>query len=314
MSITNYTPLDRGYTTDPNGRKVDEDISSVWKEDDWFGWGSYSGADIKVVVHLPRDWTAEETMLNERAQLEKELQELTGPATFTNNNPKQRTIDAEPSQVYSQDYVYKTDKAHSALVYRIAEIDEEIRKRRSIPSSKVLGELQTISYSIFREKTPVRTLGSVYPRGFVRGPRTIAGSMVFTVFHKHVLSDILALNLKFYNTGTSDHDKYLYTSNLPDQLPPLDISLVFANEYGSVSHMGIWGVEFVQEGVTFSIEDIFTENVVQYVARDLDPMRVVDKREVDGHGIREEWSTTASQLNRDKNFEEDVNIRRNQFI
>jgi hypothetical protein len=40
--------------TNPNGRKIDEDISSVWKEDDWFGWGSYSGADIADVKILSK--------------------------------------------------------------------------------------------------------------------------------------------------------------------------------------------------------------------------------------------------------------------
>ena len=48
-----------------------------------------------------------------------------------------------------------------------------------------LGELQTISYSIHRENSPVRTLGHVNPRGFVKGSRTIAGSLIFTVFNEY---------------------------------------------------------------------------------------------------------------------------------
>jgi len=48
-----------------------------------------------------------------------------------------------------------------------------------------LAELQTISYSMHRENSPVRTLGHVNPRGFVKGSRTIAGSMIFTVFNEY---------------------------------------------------------------------------------------------------------------------------------
>ena len=48
-----------------------------------------------------------------------------------------------------------------------------------------LGELQTISYSIHRENSPVRTLGHVNARGFVKGSRTIAGSLIFTVFNEY---------------------------------------------------------------------------------------------------------------------------------
>jgi hypothetical protein len=46
-----------------------------------------------------------------------------------------------------------------------------------------LAELQTISYSMHRENSPIRTLGHVNPRGFIKGARTIAGSMIFTVFN-----------------------------------------------------------------------------------------------------------------------------------
>jgi hypothetical protein len=46
-----------------------------------------------------------------------------------------------------------------------------------------LAELQTISYSMHRENSPIRTLGHVNPRGFVKGSRTIAGSMIFTQFN-----------------------------------------------------------------------------------------------------------------------------------
>jgi hypothetical protein len=102
--------------------------------------------------------------------------------------------------------------------------------------------------------------------------------MIFTVFHEHVLYE-------FLEAHASDFDASTYTSALIDQLPPVDILLSFANEYGQVSRMTIRGVEFGAEGQTMSIEDIMTENVVNYVARDVDPMRAVSKRKLDEHSI-----------------------------
>ena len=57
----------------------------------------------------------------------------------------------------------------------------------TMPSGEVLpmGDVQTLSYSIHRENTPVRFLGHAGPVGFVKGSRTIAGSIIFTVFNEY---------------------------------------------------------------------------------------------------------------------------------
>lgn len=139
--------------------------------------------------------------------------------------------------------------------------------------TKTLAELQTLSISTFRDKNPVRTLGRSNVKGYVRGSRTIAGSMIFTVFDRNVLFSLLD-----YDPSDFDADNKFRAAIL-DQLPPLDITIQFANEYGSLSRMTIYGVEFVSEGQTMSIEDLLLENVVQWVARDIDPMTpVVDER------------------------------------
>lgn len=267
-------------------------------------YGSFSGADIKVVVHFPIDSKAKALLEQNKSQYEANLQKV---------NSQLNGI-AEGTLIAAQPGIDRLQSEREGILSELQLIEDELDSLSKIPTSRVLGEIQTISWSIFREKSPVRSLGSVYPRAFTRGPRSISGSMIFTVFHEHALHEILSLNMKFYNTGTSDHDKYTYTTNLVDQLPPLDISLVFANEYGAISHMGIWGVEFFQEGGTFSIEDIFSENVIQYVARDLDPMTAIDKRLIDGQGVKEEWASTGSSLLREKQYNTNHLVRRNQFI
>jgi hypothetical protein len=52
-----------------------------------------------------------------------------------------------------------------------------------------------------------------------------------------------------------------------DQIPPFDVTLAAANEYGSMSVMRIFGVEIMNEGCGVSIDDIVTEQQHTYVAR-----------------------------------------------
>ena len=135
---------------------------------------------------------------------------------------------------------------------------------------KTLGDIQTITYSTHREKFPVRTLGRAATKGYTRGPRTIGGTVIFTVFDKEVLSHFLTQN---YQLDVGDKGSYGAWANvLIDQIPPFDITINFVNEYGSISKMVLFGVELINEGQTMSIDDLITENVVNFVARHIEPM------------------------------------------
>ena len=128
-----------------------------------------------------------------------------------------------------------------------------------------VGELQTISYSIHRENAPIRTIGHVNPKGFIKGGRTIAGSLIFTVFNEYVFyrisqyKDLLARKNGFF-------------APLADMLPPFDIVISFYNEYGQASKMKIFGITIVDEGQTLSIDDLITEQTYTYMARGIQPM------------------------------------------
>ncbi len=135
----------------------------------------------------------------------------------------------------------------------------------------ILGNLQTITYSIFREKVPIRVLGRSYSKGYTAGSITVAGSMVFTVFDQNPLADLITqIN---HIKDASDR----FTSPIAAQLPPLDVILIFHNEYGHSSIIRLYGVEFTQEGQVHSINDLYTENIMEYVAKDIDPMTSFDK-------------------------------------
>lgn len=133
-----------------------------------------------------------------------------------------------------------------------------------------LAELQTISYSIHRENSPVRTLGHTNVRGFVKGSRTIAGSLIFTVFNEYA----------FYRI--KEFKKTLAESNyapLADMLPPFDVVLTFFNEYGLAAKMKIYGITIVDEGQTMSVDDLITEQTYTYMARGIQPLIHLDPAE-----------------------------------
>lgn len=130
----------------------------------------------------------------------------------------------------------------------------------------VLGNVETFSHSIHREKGPVRVLGRSHAKGYTAGGRTIAGSIVFIVFDRAPLWDVI----KEINYVRNPTDRT--TSPLPDQLPPLDLILMFHNEYGHTSLVRLYGVEFIDEGQVYSINDLYSECTMSYVARDMDQM------------------------------------------
>jgi len=182
----------------------------------------------------------------------------------------------------------------------------------------VLASLQTISIQSHREKFAVRALGHSYVKGYTRGPRTIGGSMIFTTFDEHSLSALIRglANSKTYG----EMDPNLATL-LPDQLPPIDLTIVFANEYGSVSSMRMLGVEFVNDGMTMSIEDLLTETVANFVCRDADILtkhgnmllsRIQGQGLTDGYAIEDLNGTQLFFNNaRYDNYVEKLGIRHN---
>ena len=190
---------------------------------------------------------------------------------------------------------------------------------KAVFGTKSIGTLQGISYSVTREKVPIYTMGSADPRGFSRGKRGIAGSLVFIQFDNEPLLEAMS-NLKFLSdiddlrpqyavagsTGLtnpssptqavagpgsanaagvgaanqeSDLGTTVFTDQAPatpwyaDQIPPFDIVLAAANEYGAIASMQILGVELLNSGYGVSIDDIVCEHSYTYVATGILPWR-----------------------------------------
>jgi hypothetical protein len=87
--------------------------------------------------------------------------------------------------------------------------------------------------------------------------------MVWATMDQYVLAEALRY------TYTGDWDP---STTLVDQIPPFNIIITFNNEYGDVSTMGIYGIRFVNEGATMSVDDILMEQTNTYIATDIDMM------------------------------------------
>jgi hypothetical protein len=164
-----------------------------------------------------------------------------------------------------------------------------------------IGELSGITWSVTREKAPVYTMGSPNPRSFSRGKRGIAGSLIFTVFDRPALYNMLdhhagSESIRYWTrshnilpgaVGDAGMDKkhrgivpiesqdVSVRSGVPyyaDQIPPFNVTITFLNEYGQAAVRSIYGLEVLNEGSGASMDDIVIEETMTFVARDLGPM------------------------------------------
>ena len=136
----------------------------------------------------------------------------------------------------------------------------------SVRLSKRLAELTTITVSVHRVKSPVPACGYINTKGWARGRRTIAGTMVFTKFLQDVLAEFLTSAA--FTSDLSKDSQYVKV----DQLPPFNLTFLFSNEYGHQSYQRLIGVEFVTSGDVYSIQDMLSEQTVSYVCADFTPL------------------------------------------
>jgi hypothetical protein len=155
-------------------------------------------------------------------------------------------------------------------------------------NGQTIGTLAGITWSISREKAAVYTLGSANPRSFSRGKRGVAGTLVFQVFDRDVLWQLIqndADSVVYKRTSEWNSNVYAQPTQArnawweqsidvvpgkpfySDEVPPFDITITYANEYGQMASKEILGVEILNEGSGVSIDDILTEQTMTFVAR-----------------------------------------------
>lgn len=194
---------------------------------------------------------------------------------------------------------------------------------RVVIDGESVGSLQAISYAVQREKAPIYVMGRVDPLSFSRGKRGIAGTIVTLMLDQHMMMSSPFVGMKFIadrdesfatilgvgglnnaapsssGSGLDDlgqldptfsfqagdlADSYEQASAwYVDQIPPFDVVIVAANEYGKAATMRIYGIEILNEGSGFSVDDMVIENQMTYVCRTLLPWQKLGEWDSDGN-------------------------------
>lgn len=149
--------------------------------------------------------------------------------------------------------------------------------------SAVLGSVQTFSYSIYRKLSPILNIGNINAKDYVGGPRTIAGSIVFTVFNQHWGTELIDRFSKAEGYKAS-------RKVLMDEVAPIDFTISMANEYGVAARLALYSVRLFSEGQVMSINDIYTENTYQYVALNMDYLVNIEM------GDEIDWDATQTSI------------------
>ncbi len=173
---------------------------------------------------------------------------------------------------------------------------------RVIVEGTAIGSIQALSYAVQREKAPIYVMGRVDPLSFSRGKRGIAGTMITLMLDHHILNSapfndlqFLADNDEIYANADNIQDAAalrdleevigpvsfddrdisenftVMTAWYVDQVPPIDIVIIGANEYGNAATMRIYGAEILNEGSGYSVDDMVIESQMTYVCRAILP-------------------------------------------
>lgn len=176
-----------------------------------------------------------------------------------------------PASSVAQSFTSNTATYTGSDLRIIVDLVDAVTSSVSNPQFKQLVECTTFTVSVHREKAAVRAAGYINPKGFARGRRTIAGTLVLTQFTVDVLYSFLK-GQQLLAHDLSKDTQYVKV----DQLPPFNMTLLFTDEYGSVSYRRILGIEFVTDGIVYSSNDMLAEQTVSYMASDFTPLLDID--------------------------------------
>lgn len=128
--------------------------------------------------------------------------------------------------------------------------------------AEVFGEVNTISYSIYRDKFPVRALGYSRAKGYTKGTRTVAGQLAFTMLDMPIVNKFVEMLYQDESTSRS-------LSVVPDELPPFDIVINYMNELGNKASVTLIGVELAEGNQVITTQDLQVHEQYSFVAQDI---------------------------------------------
>jgi len=134
----------------------------------------------------------------------------------------------------------------------------------------IMGSVDTITYSMHRDKKQVRPLDYTRARGIARGPRTIAGTMIFKVFGGLEIRDILGyLKNKYKSLLVDELPKFSVIIIIPPTGPSGDFLQNPITTDVGMNIISLVDIEIVDQAMSLSIDDQIVEQQISYLARDI---------------------------------------------
>lgn len=135
--------------------------------------------------------------------------------------------------------------------------------------------VNTITWSIHRGKELAPLADQVNPVQRARGRRTIAGTIVFSIFDEHPITAIYPQSFFPPDPNFTTDSEIRQSFTMPDSIPALDLTIILQNEYGYASIMSLFGVEFMDDTGGFNLNDLVNEEVIHYTAKSIDLLHSV---------------------------------------
>lgn len=242
---------------------------------------SYSGADCDAFAFFPGSEALSTHIKEEEAK--RPYQTL-----FEGNIQQPRSIATMLDGSW-----YETSINQTKQIETRESLKTPISASQSFFSPIHLTQMATISVSIHEAKSPVRRIGERGVSGYTRGIRTIAGTIVFLIIEDHPLrmlaakdpaniySNLVGWSRDLETKGRgSGYGEIRFDNKISTLISPMNIMLRYQTEVaeGAGASMMLEGVEFVNEGIVTSVNDMVTEVVCQFVAQDIRPFTDLNKR------------------------------------
>jgi hypothetical protein len=165
-----------------------------------------------------------------------------------------------------------------APVYTMGSADPRAfaRGKRGIAGSMVFIQFDTepLIWEMTQGDAPVKFMSDkddLRPENYGTAPVPVAGTTVAPVGSDSTNAPGVPVGAQESDIAFVQDDQISAVPWLVDQIPPFDVVLSAANEYGAMAIMKILGCEIMNGGYGVSVDDIVSEHSYTYIAHGLVP-------------------------------------------
>jgi hypothetical protein len=159
-----------------------------------------------------------------------------------------------------EDSLYGTPQTFSFTDVHATAIMPFVMPGATEPPTVMLPGLTLISISEHRDVYPVVSLGRRGINGFTTGHKTTAGTLAFVDFGESPWAGVIR---KYAAWRGTPEDTIMIS---PDQLPPIDISIILHNDKGDAATILIRSMKILDSSRNISVRDIQLSEVFSFMA------------------------------------------------